>query len=101
MTNSKQTRSFKLSKSKLPMFLIAGLLLYLSVSFSTQLGQLAAMQDSLDDMQIEIHDLRDKNSGLYDQLEQLRSDDYIEQTAREKLGLVMPGEARIVTVPGE
>jgi len=69
------------------------------LSFTSNLKQLGSVRENLDEMQAEIQVLRAKNAGLYEKLEQLESDDYVEQIAREKLGLVMPGETRIVTVP--
>ncbi|AGK99767.1 FtsB family cell division protein [Desulfoscipio gibsoniae] len=97
--DTKRRRNFNFSRSKLPVIIIVLLMLYISFSLGSRFDQLYAMQRNLEDMQTEIKDLRDKNAGLYEQLERLQSDDYIEQVAREKLGLVKPGEARIVTVP--
>jgi len=97
--DAKRRRSFKLTRSKLPVIIVTLLMLYISFSLGSRFDQLYAMQRNLDAMQTEIKDLRNKNAGLYEQLERLQSNDYIEQVAREKLGLVKPGEARIVTVP--
>lgn len=36
--------------------------------------------------------LQEKNAKLTSQLEQTQTDDYIEKMAREKLGLIKPGE---------
>lgn len=38
------------------------------------------------------------NSTLQKQVETLKSEDYVEKTAREKLGLVMPGEVQYIPV---
>jgi len=96
---AKRRRNFNLSRSKLPVIVIVLLMLYISISLGSRFDQLYAMQRNLDAMQTEIEDLHNKNTGLYEQLESMESNDYIEQVAREKLGLVKPGEARIVTVP--
>jgi len=96
---AKRRRNFNLSRSKLPVIIIALLMLYISITLGSRFDQLYAMQRNLDAMQTEIKDLHNKNTGLYEQLESMESNDYIEQVAREKLGLVKPGEARIVTVP--
>lgn len=97
--DAKPRRSFNFSRSKLPLVIVTLLMLYITFSLGSRFDQLYAMQRNLDAMQTEIKDLRSKNAGLYEQLEKLQSNDYIEQAAREKLGLVKPGEARIVTVP--
>jgi cell division protein FtsB/cell division protein DivIC len=99
--DAKRRRNFNLSRSKLPVIIIALFMLYISFSLGSRFDQLYAMQRNLDAMQTEIKDLHNKNAGLYEQLERLQSNDYIEQVAREKLGLVKPGEARIVTIPAE
>lgn len=97
----RRRRVFRSDRSKLPLVIVALLLIYISFSLVTRFDQLYAMQRDLDDMQKEIVEMRDENQGLQKQLERLQSDAYVEQVAREKLGLVKPGEARIVPVqPG-
>jgi len=97
----KNRRRFSMSRSKLPLLIITLLMLYISFSLGTRFDQLNAMQQDLRAMQAEIKELRGKNVGLQDKLEKLQSNAYIEQVAREKLGLVKPGEDRIVPVsPG-
>ncbi len=99
--DAKRRRNFNLSRSKLPVIIIALLMLYISFSLGSRFDQLYAMQRDLNAMQTEIKDLHNKNTELYEQLERMQSNDYIEQVAREKLGLVKPGEARIVAVPAD
>jgi len=94
----RRRRVFRADRSKLPLVIVAVLLVYISFSLVTRFDQLYAMQRDLDTMQEEITEMRDKNQGLQKQLERLQSDAYIEQVAREKLGLVKPGETRIVPV---
>ncbi|WP_238492480.1 FtsB family cell division protein [Desulfotruncus alcoholivorax] len=97
----RRRRVFRPGSSKLPLLIVALLLMYISFSLVTRFDQLYSMQRDLDAMQKEIAEMRDKNQGLQKQLERLQSDAYVEQVAREKLGLVKPGEARIVPVqPG-
>ncbi len=97
--DAKRRRNFNLSRSRLPVIIIVILMLYISFSLGSRFDQLYSMQQNLDAMQAEIKDIHNKNAGLYEKLERLQSNDYIEQEAREKLGLVKPGEARIVTIP--
>jgi len=60
------------------------------------------MQGELRQVQKQVAELQIKNAQLRDQLKLVQSDSYIEQMAREKLGLVKPGESRIITVePGK
>lgn len=98
---TKRRRNFNLSRSRLPVIIIVVLLLYIAFSLGGRFDQLFAMQQNLDVMQAEVKDIHNKNAELYEQLEKIQSNDYIEQEAREKLGLVKPGEARIVTIPAD
>ncbi len=95
---TRTVRRFRFSRSKLPLIIIVLLLLYVSFSLGTRLDQLYAMQRDLQAIQAEVKELREKNARLQKQLEKLQSDAYIEQVAREKLGLVKDGEARIVPI---
>ncbi|WP_313885440.1 septum formation initiator family protein [Desulfallas sp. Bu1-1] len=92
---------FRFSRSKLPVIIFTLLLLYVSFSLGSRFDQLYAMQRDLQAIEAEIKEIKEKNTGLQRQLENLQSDAYIEQVAREKLGLVKPGESRIVPVPPE
>jgi cell division protein FtsL len=95
-------RVFRFSRNKLPALVIIILLLYLIISFSLQFNKLYAMQGELRQVQKQVAELQINNAQLRDQLKLVQSDSYIEQMAREKLGLVKPGESRIITVePGK
>lgn len=91
-------RKFNFSRSKLPLVIIAFLMLYITFSLGSRFDQLYAMQRDLQSIQSEIKELRGENSGLQEKVEKLQSEAYIEQVAREKLGLVKQGEARIVPI---
>lgn len=99
---SKKTRGrFRITRSKLPLLIFIVLLLYVSVSLGTRFDQLHIMQRDLQAMEMEIQEISSKNAALHKQLENLQSDKYVEQVAREKLGLVKPGESRIIPVQPE
>jgi cell division protein FtsB len=49
-------------------------------------------------MQQDIQHYAAVNESLEKQLEVLKSDEYVEKTAREKLGLVMPGEVQYMLI---
>jgi len=91
-------RSFSLKKSRLPRLVLVLLLAYLVISFASQFTRLWAMQRDLQQIQQRVDQLQQKNNDLRQQLQLVQSNDYIEQVAREKLGLVKPGESRIVQV---
>lgn len=96
---SRKRVSFNPSKSKLPVLVIVFLLGYLAISFGSQFSRLSNMQRDVGNIQLQVQELRDKNTSLQDELRMIQSDAYIEKTAREKMGLVMPGETRVVAVP--
>ncbi|MCG8400768.1 MAG: septum formation initiator family protein [Firmicutes bacterium] len=98
---SRGQRTFRLSRSKLPLIIVGLLLLYVSFSLGSRFDSLYTMQRDLQAIQAEVHELRQLNQELNKKLQLLQSDAYVEQEAREKLGLVKPGETRIVPVaPG-
>ncbi len=97
-TTQKKRLIFKPGK-KLPALIAVFLLLYLLISFSTQFHKLFVLQKDIKEIERQLQELNIKNEELKRQLKQVQSDAYIEQVAREKLGLVKPGESRIVPVP--
>ncbi len=96
--NQKNRRVFRPGK-KLPSIIAVFLLLYLLISFITHFNKLYALQGDIKEIERQVEEIKIKNEELRKQLKQVQSDSYIEQVAREKLGLVKPGETRIVPVP--
>jgi len=92
-------KTFNLSRSKLPALVVVLLLSYLAFTFSSQFSSLSAMQRDIRNMEQEVQELKQKNASLREELQRVQSDSYVEKVAREKLGLVKPGETRVVTVP--
>ncbi|HAG07026.1 MAG: Septum formation initiator [Clostridia bacterium 62_21] len=99
MNRAKARRRFNLARSKLPYIFLALLLAYFAISVTTELGKLWYMQRNIADMEQSVRELRKKNEALWDKVKLLQSDAYVEKVAREKLGLVKPGETRVVPVP--
>lgn len=94
-------KSFSISRSRLPAVVLSLLLVYLVVSFCTQFSKLSTMQRDVRNIQQQVQEMQQKNAALREELRLAQSDAYIEKTAREKIGLVKPGETRVVTVaPG-
>jgi len=95
---SSRRKKFNPTKSKLPVIVLILLLVYVTFSFSNRFNTLYAMQQDVREMQQQVERLTQKNAQLYDQLERAQSDAYVEEVAREKLGLVKDGEMRIMPV---
>lgn len=91
-------RRFNLMRSRLPYFFLAVLLIYIAICFAGQINRLWTMQASLQEVEQQVIYVREKNSVLWDRLTVLESEGYIEDAARERLGLIKPGETRIVIV---
>ncbi|AEF93013.1 Septum formation initiator [Desulfotomaculum nigrificans CO-1-SRB] len=69
---------------------------YVTFTLGNQISHLHAMQNNVENIQSQIEDLKKKNSALREEIKKIKSDAYVEQEAREKLGLVKPGETLVV-----
>jgi cell division protein DivIC len=80
-----------------------GVMLFLAVaiSFCIRQAEVMAAERRLAELEKEIQYYEAMNEALLEQAETLRSDEYIEKTAREKLGLVKPGEVQYMLVINE
>jgi len=95
----KKRRAFSLSRSRLPFVIITLLLVYLAVIFTSQFSSIASMKREVTIIEHEITEMKQRNEYLQGELRNIRSDAYIEKTAREQLGLVKNGETRVIVVP--
>lgn len=91
-------KSFSISRSRLPAIVLSLLLVYLLISFSSQFSKLSVMQRDVQSIQLQVQDMQQNNTVLREELRLAQSDAFIEKIAREKIGLVKPGETRVVTV---
>ncbi len=92
-------RRYRLNRSRIPVLFVTIMLVYFAVSLGLQLNKLFTLERNLTVMEAQVKELKDKNNHLWDKLEVLNSESYIEETARERLGLVKRGETRVVPVP--
>jgi cell division protein FtsL len=91
----KKRKVFRPEK-KLPVIIVIILLIYLIISFVMHFNRLFALQNDITEIRQQVNELKMKNEDLKKQLKQVQSDTYIEQVARERLGLIKPGETRVV-----
>jgi cell division protein FtsB len=61
--------------------------------------QLLDQRDRISSVAGELGDVQKSNAELQAQIERLKDDDYLEQLARERIGLVRPGETTYVVMP--
>ncbi len=86
----------KRGKSKLVLFFSVALAAYFVFSLGSQFNKLHAMQSNMDSLQSQVEELKSRNAALRQEIKQIKSDSYVEQVAREQLGLVKPGETLVV-----
>ncbi|MEA2517730.1 MAG: hypothetical protein QOG16_1568 [Actinomycetota bacterium] len=61
--------------------------------------QLLDQRDRISSVAGELRDVQESNAELQAQIGRLKDDDYLEQLARERIGLVRPGETTYVVMP--
>lgn len=61
--------------------------------------QLLAQRDRISGMAADLEQVQANNLELEQQIARLENDDYIEQRARDQIGLVRPGEITYVVMP--
>ncbi|WP_315117249.1 septum formation initiator family protein [uncultured Clostridium sp.] len=84
----------KLGKlNKIFFFMLA---FYVCFILSKQQVAIKNIRAQIDERNLEIEKLEDKNNKLKDEVEMTKSDSYIEKLAREKLNLIKPGESAVI-----
>ncbi|KKS77867.1 MAG: Cell division protein FtsL [Candidatus Woesebacteria bacterium GW2011_GWB1_43_14] len=91
----------KLPKHRLIRYLVAAILLVLSLSLARNVMRLYRINRAIDDAYSALEELDKKNRDLADQIKFVRSEDYIEKQARDKLGLAKEGEIVVVLPDSE
>jgi cell division protein DivIC len=74
--------------------IIAGFIIFFAFSYIRQSITMNRIQKELDGKQSQLDEVKQKNERLQDEVEKIDSDssDYLEKLARERLGMVKPGE---------
>lgn len=85
-------------KVSLPWAFACVLFVAVAVAFVFRQAEVMAVQRTLAGMQNEIEHYRAMNAALEKQIAALQTDEYVEKAAREKLGLVMPGEIQYMVI---
>lgn len=69
-----------------------------AIAFVFRQAEVMTVRNTLAEMRSQIDYYRSLNNSLTEQVEALQSDEYIEKAAREKLGLVRPGEVQYMVI---
>ncbi len=72
--------------------LLIFMLIYFSALFVTQYVRLLQLRHTLRDLEQSIEIVREQNMDMLAEMERLQSPAYLEQIARQDLGMVKPGE---------
>src|SRR5690554_938523 len=79
-------------KKRATSLLLVVVVLYFTVLFAGQYWRLHQLQSTLSEINQEISQVKATNEQMQKEVERLHSPDYLEQMAREELGMVRPGE---------
>ncbi|MFT8347714.1 FtsB family cell division protein [Clostridium saccharoperbutylacetonicum] len=74
--------------------IIVGFIVFFAVSYIRQSITISRIQKEIDSKQLQLDEINQKNQRLQDEAEKINSDspDYLEKLARERLGMIKPGE---------
>lgn len=86
-----------LKSPNLPGWVILAVLLCI-VAFGPQTIKLWKLNNQINSLEAQKHQMQDKNKFYNAQVKNLQSDKTIEKIAREKLGMIKPGEKVLVEV---
>lgn len=82
----------------LVLIIVLGVIAY---NFYSNFVQIRSLQNNIENLQREIETTKKENKELKTELENIDDPEYIEKIAREKLGLVKPGETLLIPVEEE
>jgi len=74
--------------------IIAGFIIFFAFSYIRQSITMNRIQKEIDEKQLQLNEVKQKNDRLQEEVEKINSDsaDYLEKLARERLGMIKPGE---------
>lgn len=78
--------------------IVAVIVIVAAFNFWQNIEKMNHLQSKIDEMEEKIEKAEAENEELREQLENTNDPEYIEEVAREKLGLVKPGEMLLVPV---
>jgi cell division protein FtsL len=97
-TTYRRNKKGNIGLSLLALILLLGAI---TISFAIRQSEVIAARKKVQDLEAQIRYYQDDNLALLEQVDALKTDAYIEKVAREKLGLVMPGEMQYMMITYE
>lgn len=86
----------KRKKRSVAKLILLGLIIWLGYTFGRGFVEHHRLSQEIAKLTNEIQALELRNAQIREEIERHRSEEYIERVAREKLGLVKPGETRFI-----
>ncbi|GAA0726012.1 septum formation initiator family protein [Clostridium malenominatum] len=83
-------------RSKLNNLLFCVIIVYICFVFGKQQITIKNIKSQIDEKNLEVEKLKEKNKTLQEEVDMSKSDSYIEKLAREKLNLIKPGENAVI-----
>jgi cell division protein DivIC len=74
--------------------IIIGFIIFFAFSYIRQSITMNRIQKEIDNKQVQLNEIKQKNERLQDEVEKINSNssEYLERLARERLGMIKPGE---------
>ncbi|ABR32285.1 FtsB family cell division protein [Clostridium beijerinckii] len=74
--------------------IITGFIIFFAFSYIRQSMTMNRIQKEIDSKQVQLNEIKQKNERLQDEVDKINSNssDYLEKLARERLGMIKPGE---------
>ena len=74
--------------------IIAGFIVFFAFSYIRQSVTMNRIQKEINNKQLQLDEVKQKNDRLQEEVEKINSNssDYLEKLARERLGMIKPGE---------
>lgn len=73
-------------------------IVYVAGNYAQGFIRIANLRAEIRRVEAQIEEVQARNVQFREELQRLNSDEFIERTAREELGLVMPGETALILI---
>ena len=72
--------------------IIAAFIVFFAFSYIRQNLTMSRIQKEIDNKQLQLEEIQQKNDRLREEVEKINSNSSVEKLARERLGMIKPGE---------
>jgi len=93
--------SFETFFKKAMVYLLIIVIVVFAFKLMMNIRKVNQMEDRLNSLQQQVQNQIEENKELKEEIERVKSPEYVEKVAREELGLVKPGEILLIPVEEE